>query len=176
MKNTIEITKDFQRNIDAGSSEYIIEVKGYGFELDTIRGNATYLSESGTYHLDADFENALEAVGIDYDEVRDVLEEGVTRYLEVDIAPTMSLKEKLDVYAKTALELKMFTVASRLCIALDTAHRVDMNTPEDFGGEWASIECDIESVTEAMDRANQEDLDARERFEGEQLKKLDYEV
>lgn len=49
---------------------------------------------------------------------------------------------------KTAIKLERYDIASRLCLAMETAIRVDMNTVNDFGGEWASIECDIEVIKE----------------------------
>lgn len=171
MKNLrLDITKEFYRNRDAGSAYFTVTVTGKGIEISD---EAFNIFSSGTFHLGAELEEKLENAGIDTYDIVEALENN-SSYIIASVetsGPTMTLKERLDTYAKTALELKLFTVASRLCTALDTAHRVDMNTPEDFGGEWASIECDIETVDEAMNKANQEDLDARERYEGEQLAK-----
>lgn len=162
----INIAKEFYRNRDADSAYFTITVTT---PAKVISEEAFNIFSSGTFHLGAELERELELVGIDPYDIVEALEENKTS-IEVETAfPTMNLKERLETYAKTALDLKLFTVASRLCTALDTANRVGMNTPEDFGGEWASIECDIESVEEAMNRANDEALDEAEREEGERL-------
>lgn len=162
------IKKEFYKAVDTGSNEFTIIVTG---ENLLVSGYARNIFDSNTFHLDGALEQELEHFGIDPDEVRDALENG-DRFIEVELElPTANIKEKLDTYAKTALELKLYTVASRLCTALDTAHRVDMNTPEDFGSEWASIECDIETVDEAMEKASQDHLDEMECYEGEQIAK-----
>ncbi len=168
MRTTLLIEKEFYKNVDAGSNEFTITLRAENFLLT---GYARNIFESNTFHLDGALEQELEHFGVDPDEVRDALENGDS-YVEVEMnLPMQNIKDKLDAYAKTALDLKLYTVASRLCMALETAQRVDMNTSEDFGGEWASIECDIETVDEAVNKGNQDDLDAKERYEGEQLAK-----
>ncbi len=71
----LEIKKELDRTVDAGSNKFSVTVIGEGV---SVGGYAVNIFEGNTYHLDSELEDALDNVGIDYDKVRDALEDGAS--------------------------------------------------------------------------------------------------
>ena len=81
MKTTLNINKELEKHIDAGSNRFKVTLTGGGVE---IIGTATHIFGGNSFHIDEEFDRELDAHGIDGEEIVDALEDGL-HDIEVEI-------------------------------------------------------------------------------------------
>jgi len=82
MKNrTLDISKEFYENCDAGSNTFTVTVK---YDSIVIQGKARNIFEENTFHLGAELEELLEKKGIDPYDIVLALENG-NRQIDIKV-------------------------------------------------------------------------------------------